>query len=255
MSSSPLKKDLEEIGLQAVDKFITTFNSRNADEWAESLNFPHVRPSPTGPIKVAITSASYVENFDYQRILETGWDHSEWDYKHLLHISKEKIHAAGQWSRYNTSGHKILTTPIVYIVTKMPVIDDYHWGIQSRFGADYAADEDTTDLESSAFKLIEQFIAHHNSGNTQRCAELLNYPHFAVGIGEIEETSSTSEFELPSESISIESMTVIQAGNRSANISLDLNIGGAKRQVVMNLTDREQHFGIQAWSVLTPLDR
>jgi hypothetical protein len=132
-------EELEQIGLDAVDRFISTFNTRDSQLWADSLNFPHVRPAPGMDTRVIPDAETYINGFDYQRIIDTGWDHSEWDYKQCLQVSDDKIHVAGQWSRYNKTGDKILTTPIIYIVT---CIDD-KWGIQSRFAADYV-DEDNS---------------------------------------------------------------------------------------------------------------
>ena len=51
-----MAQDLEQIGLDAVDYFIETWNSRDPEKWADSLNFPHVRPSPVGPVKIAATA-------------------------------------------------------------------------------------------------------------------------------------------------------------------------------------------------------
>ena len=67
-----MAQDLENIGLAAVDEFINTFNSRDADQWANSLNFPHVRPSPFGPVNVAETKEIYVDQASYDRIIDSG---------------------------------------------------------------------------------------------------------------------------------------------------------------------------------------
>ena len=37
-------KELAQIGLDAVDRFLAGFNSRDITLWVESLNFPHIRP-------------------------------------------------------------------------------------------------------------------------------------------------------------------------------------------------------------------
>lgn len=244
--------NLEDIGHAAVDNFINTWNSRDPEAWAGSLNFPHVRPGPFGPLPVAADAREYISRVDFDRVIATGWDHSEWDAKHVMHTSPRKIHVVGQWSRYNAGGEKLLTNPVVYIVTNL----DGHWGVQSRFSADYAGEEDTTSLESRAFKLVETFIMHLNARNTAACAELLNYPHFDVGIGKIDATDSAIAFELPATSASIESMMALQTGKRSINLALDLAViddsGSRPMQAVINVTQRDDHLGIQAWSLLDP---
>ena len=241
--------DLEQIGLDAVDKFIDTWNSRDPESWASSLNYPHVRPSPFGEIVVAKDAKEYSSRVDYEKVMATGWDHSEWDYKHVIHTSIEKIHVAGQWSRYNKDGEIIHTNPIVYIVTK---VED-HWGIQSRFGSDFADDDhDTSGLESRAFNLITDFVSQFNGRNIQACTELLNYPHYVIGIGDLGEHLSPEDFSMAENEITIDSLQAIQTGFKSVNAALDITVGSQSFSAVMNITEREHHLGIQGWSLLNP---
>lgn len=247
-----MSSKLEQIGHAAVDSFIETWNSRDAEAWAGSLNFPHVRPAPYGQILVAQDAEEYISRVDFSKVVETGWDHSEWDYKQVLHTSPSKIHVVGQWSRYNADGDKILTNPVVYIVTRQ----DGQWGIQSRFSADYPGEEDTTSMESRSFKLIETFCGHVNNRNQPAAAELLNYPHFAITVGGVGESRSPGDFEIPDSSLTIDSMVAVQPGLRSVNVALDVTLnlaeGSRPMQAVVNVTERDHHLGIQAWSLLDP---
>ena len=248
-----MTQDLEQIGLDTVDRFLKSWNSRNAEQWAESLNYPHVRPSPFGPIKIAPTREDYVARVDYQKVIDSGWDHSEWDYQHVLHLSPQKIHVAGQWSRYSVTGEAILTTPIIYVCT---LVDD-HWGIQSRFGADFVdEDTDNTEMMSRGLDLIQDFANNYRNRNQPACAELLNYPHYGVGIGELDTTNSPAEFNLTDRTKNIESLTAIQVGQHSLNASVDLSLEGETQMIqgIVHVNDREGHLGIQAWSWLTPND-
>ena len=244
--------ELETIGLEAVDQFITKFNSRDVDAWADTLHFPHVRPSPFGPIRVLADKTSYVEAFDYGPIIESGWDHSEWDYKQFLHQSSNKLHVAGQWSRYTATGDKILSTPIVYIVT----FCDERWAIQSRFGCDYTEDDDVTGFETRVFRHYETFIAHYNNGNLEAAAELLNYPHFRIEPGNVNEITTPAAFKKGADHIQVDALMAIQTGRRSMNLAVELTLdqGGMKtrRQGVINVTERDNHLGIQAISLLDP---
>ena len=242
-------EELEGIGLNAVDYFLETWNSRNPENWADSLNFPHVRPSPTGPVRVSKTAKEYISGVDFQKAIDSGWDHSEWDYRSVLHVSPSKIHVAGQWSRYNNKSEVILTTPIVYIVTK----DVSHWGIQSRFGADYTDETaDNTELESRGVALIQDFVNQHNAGNQLACAKMLNYPHFKIGIGELTVTKTSGEFQINEMATSIASLQVIQSGKQSLNVMIDLNDlkNDQVLQGVLHINNRNNHLGIQAWSFI-----
>lgn len=248
-----MTQDLEQIGLDAVDKFIMTWNSRDPERWAASLNYPHVRPSPFGPIVVADDAIEYASRVDFAKVIATGWDHSEWDYKRVVHSSPEKIHVAGQWSRYDVKGEVIHINPVVYIVTKI----DGAWGIQSRFGSDHAGDDhDSSGLEDRTFNLIEDFINYFNNHNVKACAELLNYPHYGIGVGKIREHLKSTEFEIAENKITIESLQSLQTGKKSINAGLDITMhndaGSHPFQAVMNVTLRDDHLGIQAWSLLNP---
>jgi len=242
--------DLEQIGLTAVDRFLETFNSRDKHAWSDSLNFPHVRPSPFGRIAVAESREQYVAAVDYERIIASGWDHSEWDYKRVLHTAPDKIHVAGQWSRFDLAGKKILTTPIVYIVTR----NAQQWGIQSRFACDDAGDEDTTGLQIEAFELLDSYIEACNEQRGRDSAALLNYPHYGIGAGKLNILKSSDEFELDQEHIELQAIMAIQTGQQSINLGIELTLAAGDQsralQAVINLTRRDEHLGIQAWSFI-----
>lgn len=244
--------DLEQIGLDAVDRFITTWNSRDAEAWAGSLNFPHVRPAPRGPINVAADAQEYISRVDFDKVVATGWDHSEWDYRQVLHTSPRKIHVVGQWSRFTKDNEKLLTNPVVYVVTCL----DGHWGVQSRFSADDAGDDDTSGFEQRCFKLLETWALHLTNGSHEACAELVNYPFFNVGIGDVGPRENAATWSVPFTAVTIESMMALQAGHLSMNVGADLRVtmdGDDKPlQAVINITSRDGHLGIQAMSLLDP---
>lgn len=247
---------LETAGIAAVDRFIETWNSRDAASWAASLHYPHVRPSPFGDVLIAADLETYVSRVNYGPVIESGWDHSEWDYKHVVHVSPRKIHVAGQWSRYTAEGEVILTTPITYICTR---IND-SWGIQSRFSIDYAdEDTDTTGFMTRALNLVQDFVNHHNAGNREACAELLNYPHISVGAGELQVTEKPTDYKLPAGNLRIESLVALQTGQRSMNAGIDLGVstveGTRLLQGIININIRDEHLGIQAWSLLDPAEQ
>jgi hypothetical protein len=245
-----MSEDLEQAGIDAVDRFINTWNSRDAEQWAASLHYPHVRPSPYGEIHIAPTLDDYVARVDYQATIDSGWDHSEWDYKHVIHVSPKRIHVAGQWSRYNVDNEVILTTPIVYVCTKI----DGAWGIQSRFGADYVdEDTDTTEMMTRGLNLIQDFINHYSNGNNEACAELLNFPHFGIGNSELNVTESAGDFKTGDAKMTTQSLLALQTGRHSLNAALEVKLAnGETRQAVVHVNDRDGHLGIQAWSLLNP---
>ena len=244
---------LEQAGLEATDRFIATWNSRDPEAWSGSLHYPHVRPAPVGPIRVAETREDYIAAVNYQPVIDSGWDHSEWDYRHVLHTCPDRIHVAGQWSRYTRDGRVILTTPVMYICTLV----DGNWGIQSRFGADYVdEDTDTSGFLTRGMNLIHDFINNQNNGNQAASAELLNYPHFNIGVGALTQTDQPEDFRLAGVPLKVESMLALHTGLHAMNIGIELLLEGAdgprRLQGVVHLHDRDNHLGIQAWSLLDP---
>ena len=241
---------LEQQGIDTIDYFLETWNSRDVNLWAGSLNYPHVRPAPSGPVAIAETAESYAAGFSYQSVIESGWDHSEWDYQHVLHTSPSRIHVAGQWSRYSKAGEVIMSTPIVYVCTQV----DGKWGIQSRFCVDHVdEDTDTTQLMTRGLQLVQDYVNHQSSGNRDACAEMLNYPHFNIGVGELDITWNAQGFNLPEARVLTESLIALQTGKHAMNVAMDLQIEGlGLRQAVVNINQRNAHLGIHAWSLLDP---
>ncbi len=248
--------ELEQIGLDAVDRFIDTFNSRDVKLWAESLNFPHARPTPGFNTRIIPDAESYISAFDYQRIIDSGWDHSEWDYKQVLHVSDDKIHVAGQWSRYNSAGVKILTTPITYIVT----CSDGKWGIQSRFACDYIPEDNPAESERPAFKLIEAFVQGYNNGSLKSCATLLKYPHVEISAGNITLLEGPDDFTMQgSGHMQTDSIMAVQAGHNIVNLAIETTItndaGTDKRfQGIIQVSRTDDESGISAWSFINRND-
>lgn len=247
-----ISEALAKQGLDAVDRFIQSFNSRNPETFAASLHYPHVRVAHFGQPRVIPDAETYASNASYEGAYAMGWDHSEWDYTHAVHTSEEKVHVAGQWSRYTAEGEKIISTPIVYIVTCIKGA----WGIQSRFASDFAGDDDVTSMQQRSFKLIESFVQGCNNSSRDSCAELLNYPHFEVASGSVRETGAPPKFQLPPLSdLRLDSMMSLQTGRHTANLALELSAKGQDGEsyqygCVTLVTERAGHVGIQAWSFI-----
>jgi len=245
-------EELAETGLNAVDNFIEGFNSRDASRWVESLNFPHIRTTPGIDNHIIEDAESYVAAFDYQRIIDSGWDHSAWDYKHIIHVSESKIHVAGQWSRFDHNNELIMSTPVVYVVTCM----DGKWGIQARFAADFVADHDLGETQRPAFKIIEAFVQGYNNSNMRSCATLLHYPHVEIQPGQIMRLRDAASFSLESQgTMQIDSLIAIQSGNLAINLAVESTVTddtGTSHayQAVIQGTQKNDHPGINAWSII-----
>ena len=116
--------------MQALDRYLETWNSRDPLRWASSLHFPHVRPSP-GEFAISRTPEEYAAGVNFAQTLSTGWHHSEWDSRRVLQIGADKVHVSGQWTRYTAEGKPMTGSVITYIVTEQ----QGRWGVLSRFAA------------------------------------------------------------------------------------------------------------------------
>lgn len=115
--------------MKALDDFMSAFNARDLDAWRKTLNYPHLRISGSGSVTVANTPEEYAAGMDFERFAKsTGWDHSRWDYRKIVHSASGKVHLDVQFSRYNTDDVKISTYKAIYIVTDQ----DGRWGVMFR---------------------------------------------------------------------------------------------------------------------------
>ena len=114
--------------MKALDEFMTAFNARDAEAWAATLNYPHVRLA-SGTVRVWETQEEFAAYMDFDAFAKRfGWDHSAWDKREVVQSGHDKIHFATTFSRYDKDGNKIATFDSLYVVTKR----DGHWGTQAR---------------------------------------------------------------------------------------------------------------------------
>lgn len=113
--------------MKSLDDYMTAFNARDEVAWAATLNFPHVRMAG-GEVKVWQTPDEYCADFDFSRLVNTGWHHSTWDKREVVQQGLGKVHVAVTFTRFKESGEKLATYDSLYIVTN----DNGHWGTLAR---------------------------------------------------------------------------------------------------------------------------
>jgi hypothetical protein len=112
---------------RAMDQFMKTFNARDPQAWAASLNYPHVRFAGN-QVRVYNSAQEFVrDNLDYPARL-APWHHSAWEEMKVIQSEPDKVHFAVIFVRYDASGKEIGKFPSLYIVT----VKDGHWGVQGR---------------------------------------------------------------------------------------------------------------------------
>jgi hypothetical protein len=257
--------DLEKRGIEALDRFINTFNSRNAREWSASLNYPHVRPTILRDPHIFENLEEHASIINWQQALNMGWDHSTWDNKNIIHTSENKIHASGQYTRYTKEGDTIWANEVMYIITR---IGD-QWGIQARFGIDQVAEKkpDIDAVESIARDTVQKLITATNGKDREKIADLMNYTFIEVDPGDIRSCKSIEDFLEDASCVLLQtsenctrseliSLQMIQYSKVSLNIAVEIDhldlddTKISKSKAVYLLTLKEGKWGIQAGSVI-----
>jgi len=107
------------------DRFMTTFNSRDAAAWGATLHFPHVRIA-SGTVRIINSPAELDESF--QRLLATGWDHSGWAERRIVQCGPTKAHMLTTFVRYRKDGSVLSKFDSLYIVE----LKNGTWAISAR---------------------------------------------------------------------------------------------------------------------------
>jgi hypothetical protein len=116
--------------LATTDAFLATFNAGDARGHAATLAYPHIRLA-SGAVRTwpTIDQATVAMEHAFPALrAATGWDHSAWDHRRVIHAHPGKVHLDVQFTRYRTDGSVIGTYPAVYVV----VATDDGWRIQAR---------------------------------------------------------------------------------------------------------------------------
>jgi hypothetical protein len=187
---------LAQAALAALDYYLETWNSRDPDRWATSLHFPHVRPGP-GAFELSDTPAQYASRVDFKQTLATGWHHSEWTTRRVLHVSPDKVHAAGSWRRYTADDKPLVGSDITYIVTRQ----DGRWGVLSRFAAGPSGltGADAAAAAKQARQALDDYVAALNRHDEKALANALHYPYVRIAGRELELVRTPADFASSSE--------------------------------------------------------
>ena len=112
--------------MQCLDDFMTTWNARDLAAHAATFNYPSVRIA-SGKIRMIDTAASHHPQM-FERMVASGWHHSAWLRRNIIHSSDDKVHFDTRFGRYRDDDSVIGEYDSIYIVSKQ----DGHWGVQAR---------------------------------------------------------------------------------------------------------------------------
>lgn len=182
----------EQEALDAVETFITGWNSRNPATFAATLNYPHVRPAAQGGGRVFANAEEYAAATSFDQALASGWSYSRFDSKRVVHLEGNKAHVAGQYSRYREDDSVIWTNQVTYVVTEV----DGSIGIQARFAAGFvpASEEERKEAEWAGIEVVKAFLVAFNARDKQAWAATLNYPHVRLAGQRVRVSETPEEF-------------------------------------------------------------
>lgn len=178
----------EDAALQALDRYLETWNTRDATRWATSLAFPHVRPGP-GAFEVFQNERDYIAAQNFERTLATGWRYTRWDKREVLQVGPEKVHIAGWWRRYTGSGETIQTSQICYLIVPTDGHADGPWRVQSRFATGVTlglAPEVEAENLARARAALDAYKEAFNSQDPERLAAAVHTPFVRHGDNRLE---------------------------------------------------------------------
>jgi hypothetical protein len=211
--------------LQALDRYLETWNSRDPRLWASSLHFPHVRPGP-GAFELSTTPEQYAAGVNFEQTLATGWHHSEWTSRRVLQVGWDTVHVAGAWMRYTADDKPTIGSAITYVITNQ----DGRWGVLSRFAAGptgLAADQAALNTEA-AREAVQAYFRAWNSHDPKALASAVHVPYVRIGDGRVDISNSADEFMTSMDAARqrtwfatrLEAHEVVQVGANGVNVTV-----------------------------------
>ena len=117
-----------DAGMAVLDDFMQALNASDEAGVNRSFNFPHVRFTGGGDVKIFAEPGDYGLSYFRERTEADGWQRSDWDRREVVHAGPDKVHFDTQFSRYRADGTVIGSYTSLYVVTRL----DGKWGIQAR---------------------------------------------------------------------------------------------------------------------------
>src|SRR5215813_13116698 len=124
------RKQVEREVMAVLDAFYDAFNRQDARAEERTYHFPHYRLA-SGRMSVLDAPGAETQawmNGTYKTFRESGWDHTAWDRRRIIHLSESKVHVDAEFTRYRKDGSVIGTYESLYILTK----EEGRWGIKMR---------------------------------------------------------------------------------------------------------------------------
>ena len=258
----------EAQALDAVERFMTAWNSQSPEAFAAALHYPHVRPSARGGDRVYAEEAEYASGVDFSAVRATGWRRSAYESTEVVHLGSNKAHVAGRYRRFREDGSTIWINQVTYVVTQDASGDI---GVQARFAAGVAGDDTEVlrNAEAAALETVKAYMAAFNTRDQETWAATFNYPHVRVASGDVtvwpsaEAHARTFDFDgfarrFGWDHSAWESIEAVQVADDAVNVALVFSrYDAADRKLstfntLYLVTLQDGHWGIRARSSFAP---
>lgn len=114
-----------EAAMACLDLFMKGFNARDIATYDEAFNFPSVRLASNN-LRIINKGDQKPSLFD--NLAGTGWDHSAWRRREVIHAGPDKVHIDTNFARYRKDGSLLGGYDSIYVVNN----EGGHWGVKIR---------------------------------------------------------------------------------------------------------------------------
>ena len=124
------RSQIEREVMAVLDAFFDAFNRQDARAEERTYHFPHYRLA-SGRMSVLDAPGAETEawmNATYTTLRQSGWDHTAWTRRRIIHVSDSKAHVDTEVTPYSKDGSVIGSFESLYILTK----EGGRWGIKMR---------------------------------------------------------------------------------------------------------------------------
>lgn len=180
----------EDYALQALDRYMETWNSRDPVRWATALAFPHVRPGANA-FEIFRTEQDYItaQAQTFERLLAQGWRYTRWEKRQVLQVGPKKVHIAGWWRRHGENYQAVQSSQVCYLVVPADGRADGPWRIQARFATgvvENVAPDVATANTAKARAALDVYTEAFGGNDPERLANSVHFPHVRHGDNRLE---------------------------------------------------------------------
>jgi hypothetical protein len=120
----PFKSQIEA-AMACLDLFMKGFNARDVALYDQAFNFPSVRFASNN---LRIINKGDQKPAMFDNLQNTGWDHSAWRKREVIHAGPDKVHIDTNFARYRKDGSILGGYDSIYIVNN----EGGRWGVKIR---------------------------------------------------------------------------------------------------------------------------